>query len=269
MPGTILAHCGNMESQRADSPEPEPARRSDAEIRQIAEQLVRESGASSAPRPSNSVSAAQHELSPADEERVEEALVALGAIDPESTLRAEREAIADPTPNRSRAGPEPTSASSAEHPREQAQPTAAHGQALKFIGRLALLDHGGVTSSIRSWHALMRHESEAWFTAEEAVARAVVDSGRHGMQQPLLMHVAEAFAYRVWYRGQPDPASGAAAPGAPAPELRVQATEASGQYVATVAMLALLVRDHLDASTFALLYRPFADLIPVAELVRE
>jgi hypothetical protein len=34
-------------------------------------------------------------------------------------------------------------------------------------------------------------------------------------------------------------------------------------------MLALLVRDHLERREFELLYRPFAPLIPVAELQRE
>ncbi len=56
---------------------------------------------------------------------------------------------------------------------------------------------------------------------------------------------------------------------APPPELHVRATEASGQYLGTLAMLALLVRDHLEPATFARLYRPFAPHIPVAELGRE
>jgi hypothetical protein len=121
-----------------------------------------------------------------------------------------------------------------------------------------------VRAAVATWRESMRHDLEAWFAAEEAVARAVVAAGRHHEQRPLLIHVADAFANHVWYRARrPHP------PGAPAPELHVRATEASGQYLGTLAMLALLVRDHLEPATFARLYRPFAPHIPVAELGRE
>ncbi len=145
-------------------------------------------------------------------------------------------------------------------PPEAAGPDAAR----RFVGRLARLDHDAVSASIWTWREAMRTEGGAWFAAEEAIARAVVASGRHAEQKPLLIYTAEAFAHRVWYRSLAH-----VAPGASAAELRVGATEASGQYVATVAMLALLVRDHLDPRAFELLYRPFAALIPAAELGRE
>jgi hypothetical protein len=143
---------------------------------------------------------------------------------------------------------------------------AAHGSpaALRFVGRLALLDHEAVRDAVVAWRESMRDDASAWFAAEEAVARAVVTSGRHHEQRPLLIPLAEAFAYSVWYRGRPQLTLGESAP-----ELRVHATEASGQYLGTLAMLALLVRDHLDAATFDLLYRPFAALIPAADLGRE
>jgi hypothetical protein len=54
-----------------------------------------------------------------------------------------------------------------------------------------------------------------------------------------------------------------------APETRVGASEASGHYLATVAMLALLARDHLEPAAFDLLYGPFAARIPPAELAPE
>lgn len=44
------------------------------------------------------------------------------------------------------------------------------------------------------------------------------------------------------------------------------APEASVQYVATLAMLALLLHDRLSAREFSLLYSQFAPLIPVEEL---
>jgi hypothetical protein len=137
------------------------------------------------------------------------------------------------------------------------------GASLKFVGRVAQLDLAAVSEAIASWRETMRHDSGTWFAAEEAVARAVVLSGRRAEQQPLLMHVADAFSRIVWYGGR-----GARAR-EQAPELRVQASEASGQYLATLAMLALLVREELEPSIFALLYEPFAPFIPLDELAPE
>ncbi len=145
---------------------------------------------------------------------------------------------------------------------------AGRGAARKFVGRLAQLDPEAVYASVQTWREAMREDLGAWFAAEEAVARAVVASGRHDEQRPLLMHVAEAFAYGVWY-GAGYGGRARLTLGESAPELRVRATEASGQYLATVAMLALLVRDHLEPEAFEVLYRPFAALIPVDELRRE
>jgi hypothetical protein len=115
---------------------------------------------------------------------------------------------------------------------------------------------------VAAWHQVIREDAGAWFAAEAAVASAVATSGRRDAQAGLLVQVAEAFAYGVWY------GAGAASTDA-APETRVGATEASGQYLATVAMLALLVRDHLDPRTFEVLYRPLAAPIPLHELLRE
>jgi hypothetical protein len=137
------------------------------------------------------------------------------------------------------------------------------GAALGFVERLARVDHAAVRDAVAAWRESMRHDAEAWFAAEEAVARAVVASGRQHQQRPLLIHVADVFAHQVWDGGGPP-----LAPDGAAPELRVQATEASGQYLGMLAMLALLVGDHLEPATFALLYRPFAALVPPADLGR-
>ncbi len=134
--------------------------------------------------------------------------------------------------------------------------------ASKFVGRLSRLDVAAVRRVVDLWHQVMRSESDAWFAAEEAAAHAVLVAGRTAEQEVLLGYLADCVLRGVWYRdahGQP--------PGTP--EARVGATEASAQYVGTIAMLALLVRDHLGAAEFALLYRPFATLIPLEELGRE
>jgi hypothetical protein len=76
--------------------EPDDARRlSDDEIRGIAEQLIREARAVPPDSPGAEALAQHRELSPADEDRVEDALVALGAADPEDTSRAGRDASAE------------------------------------------------------------------------------------------------------------------------------------------------------------------------------
>ena len=91
-----------MRAHRTDGGEPvEPrpnARLSDAEIRAIAEQLVREVGEPPSARPGSRLSAQQHELAAADEERVAEALVELDVVGPEATMRADREAAGDREP---------------------------------------------------------------------------------------------------------------------------------------------------------------------------
>jgi hypothetical protein len=87
-----------MRSQRSDGTEPGEPRLSDAEIRAIAEQLVRELRESPGARPGDRLSAQRHELAPGDEERVDAALVELGAADPEATMRADREAAGEPEP---------------------------------------------------------------------------------------------------------------------------------------------------------------------------
>jgi hypothetical protein len=88
----------------------------------------------------------------------------------------------------------------------------------------------------------------------------VVAAGRRGEPRRLLIDVAGAFACGVWC---------GAGRARPAPRTRVQATEASGQYLATLAILALLVRDHLEPTVFELLYAPVASLIPPTDLARE
>jgi hypothetical protein len=87
-----------MASPRGGRPEPGTPRPSDAEVRAIAEQLARELGEPPAANPGDRLIAQRHELAPADEERLDAAVVALLAGDPESTMRAHREAAGEPQP---------------------------------------------------------------------------------------------------------------------------------------------------------------------------
>ena len=124
-----------------------------------------------------------------------------------------------------------------------------------FVARLAELDVAAVRAFVHEWHRVVSADADNWFAAEAALGAAVVRSGRRVEQLVLLRAIAETFTNLVWYRRS-----------AATPELAVGATEPSGQYAATLAMLALLVRDHLDEREFALVYAPFARLIPAEEL---
>lgn len=152
--------------------------------------------------------------------------------------------------------PAPRAPRTARHARTLAAVHAAAG----FIVRVAELELGDVRGYIGDWHAAVARDAEAWFEAEAAVAEAVVQSRRQGEQRVLLRQIAETITNAVWYRRARQSIT---------PEHRVGATEASAQYTATLAMLALLARDHLAPRHFSTVYAPFARRIPVAELVED
>jgi hypothetical protein len=139
---------------------------------------------------------------------------------------------------------------------EAPHPPGGPVSAAKFLGRLAQLDLDALGQAIHAWRDVVVDSGENWFAAEASVARAIRDGGRHDEQETLLRHITDLFRRARWFTPS--------APGA-----RIRATEASGQYVTTTAMLALLVADQILAPEFELLYRPFANLIPVRELGRE
>jgi len=124
------------------------------------------------------------------------------------------------------------------------------GAALKFVGRFAQMDIESVGVTIRTWHRLA---DQRWFQAEAAVAAEIEATMRYSEQEMLLEQIADMFQRATWFwRSEPGDAVGAAEP--------------SSQYVSTLAMLALLVRDRLDPNHFEILYQPFAQFIPEREL---
>jgi hypothetical protein len=136
------------------------------------------------------------------------------------------------------------------------QRAAGMRPAQMFIGRLAQVDLETLGQAIQTWRGAVANHGTAWYAAEGAVAVAMERTGRHDQQRALLRHIGELFLSRSWFT--------AAAPGA-----RIYAAEPAAQYVATLAMLALLVRDSMRSNEFALLYSPFARIIPLHELDRE
>jgi hypothetical protein len=90
---TYAPHARMPHDQRdpaADGTPSAGARPTDQEIRAIAERLVAEAGAAPPASPPAEMSAQTHELAPAEEDRVERAVVELGAADWEDTTPAER-----------------------------------------------------------------------------------------------------------------------------------------------------------------------------------
>jgi len=125
--------------------------------------------------------------------------------------------------------------------------------ARKFLGRLALLDLQQLAVAIHQWHRLV---GSAWFDAEADLARAMRDSHRNAERNSWLEEMAGIFRQKAWFTSLE-------------PGTLIGASDASAQYVATTAMLALLARDYLAPPYFQMLYNPFAELIPIDELQRE
>jgi len=137
--------------------------------------------------------------------------------------------------------------------------------AAKFVGRVSQLDLETMRAAVLAWRELMATATEAWFAAERAAARAVQEAQRTAQQRTLLAQMADGVLHGVWYR-EARTERDRRSERDRRPELQVGATEASAQYVATVAMLALLVRDRISAGDFALLYEPFDAEVPLEAL---
>lgn len=125
--------------------------------------------------------------------------------------------------------------------------------ARKFLGRLAQLGLDDLGATVRRWHGLV---GTRWFDAEAALTQAMHETDRYAQQESWLGELAAIFQRRPWFSRS-------------MPGIDIGASDASSQYVATIAMLALLVRDQMSAADFALLYEPFAAVIPIEALERE
>jgi hypothetical protein len=123
----------------------------------------------------------------------------------------------------------------------------AEVHAMAFLDRLESLDFHELGAAIRRWRSFV---DDAWFEAERALAQAVYDTRAFGAQRRVIDRLSDLFRRARWFTLQ--------APGAV-----IGASDASGQYVATLAALALLVREALSGEQFKLLYRTFAPLIPL------
>src|SRR3954454_2317777 len=100
---------------------------------------------------------------------------------------------------------------------------------MAFLDRLEALDLRDLGAAIRRWHSFV---GDKWFEAERALSQAISDTHAHRAQRRIIDRLSELFRLARWFTPE--------APGAV-----IGASDASGQYVATVASLALLVREAL------------------------
>jgi hypothetical protein len=101
---------------------------------------------------------------------------------------------------------------------------------------------------IAAWRTTV---TDAWHDADSAVAAAVTESDRRQAREELLSELEDLTRRIRWNRGD---TTGDAA----------QATERTAQYVASLAALALLVRDRITRRDFDALYSPFMGAVPLA-----
>jgi hypothetical protein len=127
--------------------------------------------------------------------------------------------------------------------------------AMAFVRRLRRLDVGHLEAVGRAWRTIVANDPPGWFAAESAIGRAVRSTDRQQAQEAVLVELTEVVRRRGWWRldhlTSPDGQG---------------LTEAGVQYAATLAAIALLVRDVAPAQDVELIYGPFAALIPAAEL---
>src|SRR5687768_2810640 len=129
--------------------------------------------------------------------------------------------------------------------------------AMAFVHRLARLDFGDLEAVGRAWRTIVAHDPPGWFAAEGAVGRAVRMTQRQPEQEAVLAELTEVVRRGGWWRL--DHLAGAGSEGL---------TETGIQYAATLAAIAMLVRDVVAAQDAELIHGPFAALIPAAELGR-
>ena len=143
-----------------------------------------------------------------------------------------------------------------DHPDPAPGAAGAYGpnsrQVRAFLHRLEALGFDELGLAIRVWREEL---SDGWHEADRAVAAAIRDAERHREQETLLEALYDVFRRAPWFTSM-------------LPGTREAASDATAQYIATSALLALLVRDRLAPGYLETLYRPFATLIPLSDLGR-
>jgi hypothetical protein len=132
---------------------------------------------------------------------------------------------------------------------------ADQARAMIFGRRLGSLDVTDLEAVAQVWRRAIAEDPRGWFASESAAAHVVRAAGRERDQEAVIAALIDVVRRRGW--GRLDYPDGATRPGF---------TEESVQYTATLAAIALVVRDVLPAQDLELIYAPFAALIPLSEV---
>ena len=125
--------------------------------------------------------------------------------------------------------------------------TLAVRRFLEAIQRLTIAQWREV---IEAWRTTV---TDAWHDASSAVAAAVTESERRQAREELLSELGDITRRMRWHGGE-------------AVGNSTQAIESTAHYVASLAALALLVRDRLRRHEFDALYSPIMSVIPLATI---
>lgn len=103
---------------------------------------------------------------------------------------------------------------------------------------------------IEAWRSTV---TDAWHDASFAVGAAVTESDRRQAREELLSELGDITRRMRWKDGD-------------RPRDSAQAIESTAHYVASLAAVALLVRDRITRREFDALYLPFMGVIPPATI---
>lgn len=117
----------------------------------------------------------------------------------------------------------------------------------RFLERFEQLSTQELRGTLERWRAVVGRGS--WFQAEDAVSAAIAATNRYVARDRMQGRLYDIFRTARWFHAE---VPGTAVPG----------NEATAQYVASSALLALMVRERLHAHEFDVLYAPFASAIP-------
>lgn len=144
------------------------------------------------------------------------------------------------------------------------QHAGPHGGTVdRFLERMAAMEAAEVDAAVHAWRESQRAADPAsgvgrgsWSAAEDAAAEALVRTGRSDEAWMLQERIHTVFRRAPWRRALLAGTAGAAG----------VRSEATAQYLAATATVALLLADALPPRHLATLYSPFHALIPLADL---
>ena len=120
----------------------------------------------------------------------------------------------------------------------------------RYLAQLARLTAADFAAIVVRWRDGLR-KSDAWYAAEDAVGDGIARTRRDDEMWLVQDRLYALFRGTPWY------------------QQRVTPPEVATQYLANSAAMALMVADAIPRDALAILYAPFAEAIPLADLVLE